>query len=67
MSKNKQPTVEEKITTLEKLVAWFDSDDFVLDEALTKYEEAQTLAVEIEQDILRLKHTIEQVNPTEKG
>ena len=62
MSKNNQPTIEEKIAILEKLVAWFDSDDFVLEEALAKYDEAQKLAAEIGQDIATLKNTIEQVN-----
>lgn len=62
MSKNK-PNVEEKIVTLEKLVAWFDGDEFVLEESLGKYEEARKLADEIQQDLANLKHTIEQVAP----
>lgn len=66
MSKNNQPTIEEKIATLEKLVAWFDSDDFVLEAALVKYDEAQKLAAEIEQDIAKLRNTIERVNLSTK-
>ncbi|MBH1980761.1 exodeoxyribonuclease VII small subunit [Candidatus Saccharibacteria bacterium] len=61
MNKSKTLTVEEKITELEKLVAWFDSEEFVLEQAVAKYESAQKLADEIQRDIGTLKNTIEQV------
>lgn len=54
-------TIEQKIDELEKLVAWFDSEDFGLETAMTQYEHAQKLAGEIESDIETLKNSIEQV------
>ena len=61
MSKNNTPSIEEKITALEEVVAWFDSEEFVLEDALAKYKEAEKLGTEIQQDITNLKNTIEQV------
>lgn len=61
MSKNNSPSIEEKIVQLEQQVAWFDSEEFVLEEALGRYEVAQKLADEIQQDLATLKNTITQV------
>lgn len=55
-SKNK--SVQEKITELNKMVEWFNGEDFVLEEALDKYQVAENLAKEIEQDLLSLKNEI---------
>lgn len=52
-------TVAEKTAKLNELVAWFDSDDFALEEALKKFKEAEKLAKEIEKDLLDLKNSIE--------
>jgi exodeoxyribonuclease VII small subunit len=57
MQKNNQ-TIQEKITELDALVAWFDSDDFVLEAALEKFKQAEQLAKEIEQDLSSLKNDI---------
>lgn len=65
MSKNESLTIEQKIERLEKTVAWFDSEDFVLEQAIEQYEKAQRLADEIKDDIAALKNTIEQIKPTE--
>ena len=61
MSKSNSPSIEEKIVQLEQQVAWFDSEEFVLEEALGRYEVAQKLANEIQQDLATLKNTITQV------
>lgn len=66
MSKSNTPTIEEKIATLERLVAWFDSEEFILEQAVEKYDDAQKLAVEIQDDITKLKNTIERVNSSEQ-
>lgn len=58
---SKSNTIEQKISELEKLVAWFDSDEFELEKATGQYEKAQALAEEIEHDVASLKNTIEQV------
>jgi len=54
----KSKTVSEKIASLNELVAWFESDQFVLEEAIEKFKQAEVLAKEIESDLLELKHTI---------
>lgn len=58
---SKPNTIEQKISELEKLVAWFDSDEFELEKAMGEYEKARALAEEIERDVASLKNTIEQV------
>lgn len=57
MPKSNQ-TIQEKTEKLAELTAWFDSDEFVLEEALEKFKEAETLAAEIEKDLLELKNEI---------
>lgn len=57
MSRNEQ-TIQEKTAKLAELTAWFDSDEFVLEEALDKFKEAEALAAEIEKDLMELKNEI---------
>lgn len=59
MSGKNNQSVSEKTARLNELVAWFDSDDFELEQALDKFKEAEKLAAEIEQDLLALKNDIE--------
>lgn len=66
MTKNNDTTIEQKIEQLEQAVAWFDSDEFVLEQATSRYEQAQKLADEIQRDIAGLKNTIEQVSDSGK-
>lgn len=51
-------TVQEKLTILSELVAWFQSPAFSLEAALEKYKEAEALAEEIEKDLTKLKNNI---------
>ncbi len=57
----KSKTVQEKMTELATLVAWFQSNEFNLEEALDKYKTAELLAAEIEKDLSKLKNDIEVV------
>lgn len=66
MSKNEQ-TIQEKTAKLAELTAWFDSDEFVLEEALDKFKEAEALAAEIEKDLLELKNEITVVKQSFAG
>ena len=59
MSVKNKSTVAEKTAKLDELAAWFNSDDFELEQALDKFTEAETLAAEIENDLLALKNRIE--------
>ncbi len=52
-------SIQEKTEQLTKLVEWFDSDDFSIEEALDKYKIAEKLANEIESDLLLLKNEIQ--------
>lgn len=62
MSKNapqSKASIETKIKELDESVEWFYSDDFSLDEALRKYQDAQKLAKNIEKDLAELKNQVE--------
>lgn len=45
------PTIQEKMAQLDELVAWFESEDFQLEQASAKLKDAAKLAGEIEHDI----------------
>lgn len=51
-------SIQQKTDQLEKLVSWFDSDNFSIEEAISKYKTAEKLADEIENDLLSLKNEI---------
>lgn len=58
MTKNDK-TIQEKMDQLNTLVDWFSSDEFTLEEALDRFQAAQQLAGDIEQDLTKLKNEIE--------
>jgi len=59
MSKqSEQKTVSEKMDELSALVAWFEGDEFELEQALETYGKAEKLAAEIEHDLTNLKNEI---------
>ena len=58
----KPTNISAKISELDQKVQWFYSDDFNLDEATDKYQEAVNLAKAIETDLNNLKNTIELIN-----
>ena len=58
MSKENK-TIQDKITELSQLVAWFDSDDFKLETAIDTFKDAETLATTIEKDLKALKNDIQ--------
>ena len=51
-------TIAEKLAQFERLVAWFDEDDFSLEEALAKYKETESLAEEIEAQLSAVKNEV---------
>lgn len=60
MSKNATKTsIESKIKKLDSSVEWFYSDNFSLDQALKKYQDANKLATEIKNDLSELKNQVE--------
>lgn len=59
MSDKNNTTIAEKTLALNELVAWFDGEDFELEQALEMFKKAETLAMEIEHDLTALKNNIE--------
>lgn len=51
-------SIAEKTAKLDELVAWFDGDEFELEQALDKFKEAEKLAAEIEKDLQALKNEV---------
>ncbi len=59
MSKqSEQKTVSQKMNELSELVAWFEGDEFELEQALETYGKAEKLAAEVEHDLTSLKNEI---------
>lgn len=54
-------TIQEKLSALSELVAWFQGPNFGLEEAVQKYSQAEVLAEEIEKDLTSLKNDIKVV------
>ena len=51
-------TLEEKIAKIERELAWFEGDDFVLEKAIEKYKEIIALVAEVEKELTELENTI---------
>ncbi len=51
-------TIAEKRAELGELLAWFESDEFEVEQAVDKFKEAEKIAAEIEKDLLEHKNTI---------
>lgn len=60
MTKNNK-TIHEKTAELDELAAWFNSEEFTLEDALAKFKQAEKLAEEIEGDLMAIKNDIEVV------
>lgn len=59
MSEKSKLSIAEKTAKLNELVAWFDSEEFELEDALGKFSEAEKLADDIDKDLSELKNTID--------
>ena len=56
--KNNATSIADKLTQLNQLVAWFESDDFTIEEALDKFAEAEMLAKTIDEELSVFKNKI---------
>ncbi len=54
-------SIQDKLSDLSELVAWFQSGEFKLEEALEKFKKSEKLAEEIETDLTKLKNEIKVV------
>lgn len=59
MSDTNNEGVAGKLARLDELVAWFDSDEFELEQAIERFKAAEELAADIEKDLSELKNSIE--------
>jgi len=50
--------LQQKMDDLSELIAWFDGDDFALEEAIDRFKAAEKLATEIETDLSSFKNDI---------
>lgn len=51
-------SIAQKTKELDALIAWFDGDEFALEEAPAMFEKARVLAAEIEEELRELENTI---------
>lgn len=54
----KTKSVSEKMAELGGLVAWFESDEFTIENAMEKFKQAEKLAALIENDLKNIKNDI---------
>lgn len=58
----KAKSFQQKMTELDELIAWFDSDQIELEQAIEKYDQALKLSQELEQELSEAKNKIEIIN-----
>ena len=51
-------TITEKRTELGELLAWFESDEFAIEQAAEIFKQAEALAAEIEAELMEHENTI---------
>lgn len=54
----KSKTISHKITELDEIIAWFDSEEFSIEQAVGKYKQAAALAEEIKTELNEFKNEI---------
>lgn len=59
MTAKPRNTIKQQISELDATVEWFYSDDFNLEDAVAKYQQALKLSEQIERDLLELKNQVE--------
>lgn len=57
MSKQSK-TIAEKRAELDQLLAWFESEEFMIEEAVDKFKAAEKAASDIETELTEYKNTI---------
>lgn len=57
MSKSDK-TLTEKMTELEAQVAWFEGEDFQIEQALERYRQAEVQAADIQKDLAEFRNEI---------
>ncbi len=55
---NNEPPIEQELAELDKMVSWFESEEFTLEEAMSHYEKAEELATRLETRLTNLKNEV---------
>lgn len=58
MSTKNNPSLADQIEQLDKLAAWFEKDDFDIEEAIVKFEEASAVAESVKTKLTELENKI---------
>lgn len=58
MSTKNNPSLADQIEQLDKLAAWFEKDDFDIEEAIVKFEEASAVAESVKIKLTELENKI---------
>lgn len=58
MSDKNNTTIATKLAQLDELVAWFEGDEFDLEQALEKFAEAESLTKAIQEELGEFKNKI---------
>lgn len=54
-------SIKEKTAELDEIISWFDGDDFDLNLSLEKFKQAESLTLDIEQDLMDLKNQVVEI------
>lgn len=59
--KNDKTSIQDKVKQLDKVVEWFQGDDFKLEDAKTMLKKAADLANDIERDLKAIANDVNEV------
>lgn len=51
-------TIKQRVAKLDEALLWFDSEDFNVEDAVLKYEEAKNLAEDVIKDLNQIKNNL---------
>ena len=57
-SQTSNPSLREQMEQLEEILAWFDSDEFELEAAVERYQQAARVAEQIDQRLTEIKNKV---------
>lgn len=59
MTNNKGQSIAENLELLESLLAWFETEEITVEEALEKYQKALELSAQLEDQLKNAKNQVE--------
>jgi exodeoxyribonuclease VII small subunit len=64
MAKDKELTTAQLQAQLDELLAWFESDQVDLDQAVTKYQQGTQLVAQLQERLKTAQNTIKKISKT---